>query len=103
MDFFLSFLPITLFLSCTDSFCTEAVLIILLLRTSNYNLNFKNNQRETTDTDAAESLPKSPLEHLEDVLAEIPNDQSYILKRELLIGVVPDSSATLRATGNPSM
>ena len=39
----------------------------------------------------------------EDVLAEIPNDQSYILKRELLIGVVPDSSATLRATGKPSM
>jgi hypothetical protein len=60
-------------------------------------------QRETTDLDAAESLPKSPLEHLEDVLAEIPNDQSYILKRELLIGVVSDSSKSLRDTGAPSM
>ena len=60
-------------------------------------------QRETTDADALESTPKSPLEHLEDVLSEIPNDQSYILKRELLIGVVSDSSKTLRDTGVPSM
>jgi small ligand-binding sensory domain FIST len=48
-------------------------------------------------------VSKSPLEHLEDVLAEIPNDQSYILKRELLLGVVSDSSADLRAAGTPNM
>jgi hypothetical protein len=60
-------------------------------------------KRETTDEDAISSVAKSPLEHLEDVLAEIPDSESYILKRELLLGVVSDPSADLRAAGTPNI
>ena len=59
-------------------------------------------QRTTTDADAATALPRSPLEQLEDVINEVSNDQAYMVKRELLVGLVPDSAASLRGTHSPT-
>jgi hypothetical protein len=52
-----------------------------------------------------ESNPQtcSPLEQLDSVLKSIPTDQAYSLKRELLVGVVPQSGETLTASGAASM
>ena len=60
-------------------------------------------KRETTDDDASTSVARSPLEQLDDVLNEIPNDLSYSLKRELLVGLVAEPAADLRAKGQTSI
>ena len=46
--------------------------------------------------DAAAAAPRSPLEQLDDVLSEVPSDQAYLLKRELLVGLVPDAPEQLQ-------
>lgn len=53
--------------------------------------------------DESNPLTSSPLEQLDSVLKSIPTDQAYSLKRELLVGVVPQSGETLTASGAASM
>ena len=48
-------------------------------------------------------LSSSPLEQLDTVLQNLPGDQAYSLKRELLVGVVPESPDELTASGASSM
>eukprot|EP01035_Chromulina_nebulosa_P028896 gene28896-38217_t len=48
-------------------------------------------------------LCSSPLEQLDAVLQKLPGDQAYSLKRELLVGVVPESPDDLTAIGATSI
>ena len=58
-------------------------------------------QFQGTESDA--SLASSPLEQLDVTLQQLPSDQAYSLKRELLVGMAPESPADLLAGGASSM
>ena len=56
-------------------------------------------QREPIEEGGVPEVEKSPLECLEDALGVMTTDQSYLLKRELLVGIVPETPQELRAVG----
>jgi hypothetical protein len=60
-------------------------------------------QRDDGEGGSANGVTKSPLEHLDDVLNEISADQSYMLKRELLVGLVPEAPKDLKSKGSANM
>ena len=62
-----------------------------------YNLQLQANDGDTP------YLCSSPLEQLDAVLQKLLGDQAYSLKRELLVGVVPESPDDLTAIGATSM
>ena len=54
------------------------------------------------DVDAADE-PQPPMVHLDHVLTEIPLDEAYLLKRELMVGLVSESADSLLAKGCSSL
>mmetsp|Transcript_28210 Transcript_28210/g.40169 ORF Transcript_28210/g.40169 Transcript_28210/m.40169 type:complete len:928 (+) Transcript_28210:19-2802(+) len=56
-----------------------------------------------SDDPVASSVTSSPLEQLDAVLKALPTDQSYSLKRELLVGMVPESPSVLSKAGASSI